>query len=500
MNIEDIRIKIRKMWMGVALIVVAAILTVAINFVTYAYTKRTVSWQTAERTRQDLKELQRINNLKARVEAAVIATVSTVEENLQEPQEMYRICSQLVSRNKHIIGSAVALKRGFYSEADSAFAAFAFQNADGAPVTTKFLPYDYETWEWYERPMKKDSVWWSEPYRDTGGSDMLIYTFSAPIHNSHKSCVGVLTGDINYKEMVFQNSVDEAQFDRVRLWALLSQLVSIALILLIVWRSTTSIRKVNELITTQKLLTQELEIASRIQKAMLPKASIQEDARHHLDISVKLLSTSDIGGDFYDYIYVGHSLVFCIGDVPGCNIRASLLMAITRSVFRTTVSVSEKPSPTDIVCSMNKSLCSITDNEVFITLLVGVLDLDTLRMTCCNAGHPCPMTLGLNSGARTIDLIPNIPVGILEDYQYEDQQTTLIGNSTIFFFTDGLYETENAVHETFGMKRLTTRLNKLAQNQEPPKKIIERLTEDVEKFRGKAKRLDDAVMVAIRTI
>lgn len=499
MKIEDIRTKVRKMWMGVALIVVAALLTVAINFVTYTYTKRTVSWQTAERTSHDLKELQRINDLKARVESAVIATVSTVEGDLQDRQEIYKICSQLVSRNQHIIGSAVALRPGFYSDADSAFAAFAFQVADDAPVTTKILPYDYETWEWYERPMKKDTIWWSQPYRDTGGSNMLIYTFSAPIHNSQKKCIGVLTGDINYKEMVFQNGIDEVQFDRVRLWALLSQLVSIALILLIVWRSTSSIRKVNALMTTQKLLTQELEIAGRIQNTMLPKASIQEDTRHHLDISVKLLSTSDIGGDFYDYFYAGHSLVFCIGDVPGCNIRASLLMAITRSVFRTAASASETPSPTEIVKSMNKSLCSITYNEVFITLLVGVLDLDTLRLTCCNAGHPCPMTLGITSGARTIELPPNVPIGILDDYPYEERQTILVGNSTLFFFTDGLYETENAAHQTFGMKRLTTRLNKLAQNQEPPKKIIDRLTEDVEKFRGSAKRIDDAVMVVIKT-
>ena len=157
------------------------------------------------------------------------------------------------------------------------------------------------------------------------------------------------------------------------------------------------------------------------------------------------------------------------------------------------------PSPTEIVKSMNKSLCSITYNEVFITLLVGVLDLDTLRLTCCNAGHPCPMTLGITSGARTIELPPNVPIGILDDYPYEERQTTLVGNSTLFFFTDGLYETENAAHQTFGMKRLTTRLNKLAQNQEPPKKIIDRLTEDVEKFRGSAKRIDDAVMVVIKT-
>ena len=234
------------MWMGVAVILIAAILNEVLSFVTYSYTQKTVRQQTAARTKQDLNELQRITNLKARVESAVQATVSIVEENLENRQEMYRICAMLVDRNKHIIGSAVALRPGFYHKADSAFAAFAYQTKDNGPVSTKQLPYDYETWEWYERPMAKDSIWWSEPYRDTGGSDMLIYTFSAPIHNRHKECVGVLTGDINYNEMVFKTSVDDELFNRLHLWTMLSGLVSIVLIVFIVLRSAYSIRKVNK--------------------------------------------------------------------------------------------------------------------------------------------------------------------------------------------------------------------------------------------------------------
>lgn len=492
------------MWMGVAVILAAAILNEVLSFVTYSYTQKTVRWQTAARTKQDLNELQRITNLKARVESAVQATVSTVEENLENRQEMYRICAMLVDRNKHIIGSAVALRPGFYNKADSAFAAFAYQTKDNGPVSTKQLPYDYETWEWYERPMAKDSIWWSEPYRDTGGSDMLIYTFSAPIHNHHNECVGVLTGDINYSEMVFKTSVDDELFNRLHLWTMLSGLVSIVLIVFIVLRSAYSIRKVNKLVTEQNLLTQELQIASDIQGAMLPSISEQENARHHLDVSVKLLSTSDVSADLYDYFYVGHTLIFCLGDVPGCNVRASVLMAVTRSVFRTAASAvaatSEIPSPAAIVKAMNKPLYSINDSEMFTTLFVGVLNLDNARLTYCNAGHPWPIILSPNTGARQLELRPNIPIGIMENYDYEEQHVTLVEDATFFCFTDGLYETENLSHETFGLKRMMARLNKSAQNEESPQRIIERMTTDVENFRGKAKRIDDAVMVAIKVL
>ena len=77
---------------------------------------------------------------------------------------------------------------------------------------------------------------------------------------------------------------------------------------------------------------------------------------------------------------------------------------------------------------------------------------------------------------------------------------TLSKDSTMFFYTDGLYETENNFHEIFDMKRMMIRLKKSAENDESPKNIVERMTADVEKFRGNAKRIDDAVMVVIKAI
>jgi len=333
---------------------------------------------------------------------------------------------------------------------------------------------------------------------------MLIYTFSAPIHNSRHQRVGVLTGDIDFQEMVFKSSADDSLFDRLRIWTLLSQLISIALIILIVWRSTKSIRKVNKLLTEQKLLTKELQIASNIQEAMLPMELTKENARHRIDVRVKLLSASDVSADLYDYFYIGSSLVFCLGDVPGCNVRASVLMAVMRSVFRTAAmavsSVTEEPSPAAIVRAMNRSLGSINDSEMFTTLFVGVLNLYTNRLTYCNAGHPWPVIIRPNGTVQQLELKPNVPVGIIEDYKYEEMHVALTKGVTMFFYTDGLYETENIHHEAFGTKRMMTRLKKSAEYDESPEKIIDRMANDVENFRGSAKRIDDAVMVVIKAL
>lgn len=505
MKTESLTKKVRNMWMGVAVIVIAAVLNEVVSFATYSYTRRTVSRQTAVQTMEDLKELQRINDLKARVEAAVQATVATVEENLQNPQEFYRICTKLVDRNQHIIGSAVALQPGFYHKGDSAqFAVFAFQTADNQPVTTKHLPYDYETWEWYAKPVERDTMWWSQPYTDTGGSNMIIYTFSVPLHNSRHECIGVLTGDINFDDMVFRSTADDSLFDRLRLWTILSLLISLALVVFIVWRSMRSFRRVNELMTQQQMLTQELQIASMIQSAMLPTTSDVENARHSMDVKVRLLSASDVSADLYDYFYTGHSMVFCLGDVPGTNVRASVMMAVTRSVFRTAAtavaSMADEPSPAAIVTAMNRSLSSIGDSEMFTTLFVGVLNLDTARLSYCNAGHPWPVILRPGGGTQQIELRPNIPVGIMEDYEYGEMHVTLTPGSTFFCYTDGLYETENLQHEPFGQRRMMARLKKSADNGETPAQVIDRMADAVEQFRGSAPRRDDAVMVAIKAV
>ena len=500
----NLKKKMKSMWRGITIIIVAAVLLEVLSIGTFVYIKHAVGWRTAEWTKQNLRELERINDLKARTESAVMATVTTVEENLADRDELFRICAKLVDRNQHILGSCVALRPGFCAKKDSTFAVFAYQRSNKQPVVTKQLIYDYADDEWYARALQKDTIWWSQPYNDTGGSDMLIYTFSAPLHNAKHQCIGVLTGDIDYREMVYQHAEEDTEFGRLLGWVLLSQLISIGLIVFIVWRSTKSIWKLNKVEMVQDVMTRELQIASNIQTSMLPITPDEENTNHEVDIKVKLLSANDISADVYDYLYIGHSLVFCLGDVPGSNVRASLVMAITRSVFRTAaISTNEKdgvPSAVSIIKAMNHSLHSFNDSEMFTTMFVGVLNLSNAKLTYCNAGHPWPVLLSPNGDLRPFELKPNVPVGILEDYDYEELHATLQKGSTLFLYTDGLYETENYRHETFGMKRMMARLTKSAEANEPPQKIIDRMTSAVENFRGNAKRIDDAVMVAIRTI
>lgn len=491
---------------SIVVIIVAAVLSQVLHIAQYFYSRNLIKHQTIERTSHDLKEMQRIVNLKTNVETAVENAMGEVLINLQDPDKFYGIVSRLVSRNPHIVGSAVAMRPGYYPQKDSLFAPFAFPestDSKGQP-RTKLLPYDYTKEEWFILPFKADSAIWSEPYTDTGGSDLLIHTYGKPIHNSQGRIIGILTADVHFKELAQAEDFAYDEIDKFNFLGFILQLIGLLLIFWIVWRYTKEFRKVNTLTMEQEMLGKELQIASDIQSAMLPNISSEENALHHVDIQECLIPAPNVSADFYDYFYIGNKIVFCIGDVPGSNVKAALMMSVTRSVFRTAATIQSNesldPSPAAIVSSMNHAICTINHNQMFSTILVGVLDLNNALFKYCSAGNPSPVILSPAKGAKMLETEPNIPIGVMDDFEYKEQKMTLIDDFTLFIYNDGLYETENSLHEPFGQKRMLTRLNKLGQLEESPKNVLSKMKDVLEDHRGKAPQTDDILMVAFKIL
>ena len=503
---SHVKSTIQKAQAGIAFIIFAALLSQAFNVVQYVYTRRKIQQQTVEKTYNDMVKMQNIVNLQTSVESAVHATMGDVRISLNNPERFYGIVSRLVSNNDHIVGSAIAMRPGFYPDKDSLFAPFAFpENKDlkGQP-RTKLLPNDYTKQDWYAIPFENDSAMWSEPYFDKGGSELLIRTFSLPIHDQNNTVIGILTADVFFNEMADDDDFSYDEIDKVNLVGFIFQLLGLLLILYIVWKYAIKLRQVNKLILEQELLGKELQIASDIQSAMLPNISDIENARHHLDVQKILVSAPDVSADFYDYFFVGQKIVFCIGDVPGSNVKAALMMSVIRSIFRTSATLNSEhnlsPSPAAIISSMNNSLCTINHNEMFSTLFVGVLDLNNAILTYCNAGNPAPVVISPSTGAKLMDVEPNIPVGIMENYEYIEQHITLIEDFTLFLYNDGLYETENIHHEPYGQKRMLTRLQASSRHTTDPKKLLSTMQEAVESHRGSAVQHDDLLMLTIRMV
>ena len=503
---NHIKSTIRKAQAGIAFIIVAAVLSQVINALQYVYTRRNIRKQSVENTYKNMVKLQRTANLQTSVESAVEATMGEVTVQLGDPDQFYGITSRLVSHNDYIVGCAIAMRPGYYPQKDKLFAPFAYpenKNGKGQP-RVKLLPYDYTKQEWFATPFQKDSAMWTEPYFDKGGSDLLVRTYSKPIHDNAGRVVGILTADVFFKDLATDDDFTYDEIDRINLVGFILQILGLLLVVYIVWKYTSKFKQVNHLIMEQELLTKELQIASDIQTAMQPNISDIENARHHLDVQKLLISAPDVSADFYDYFYVGSKVIFCIGDVPGSNVKAALMMSIIRSIFRTSASINsvngEAPSPAAVIRSMNDSLCTVNHNEMFATLFVGVLDLNNAILTYTNAGNPAPVVVSPSTGAKMIDIDPNIPVGIMEGYEYTEQRITLIEDFTLFVYNDGLYETENIHHEPYGQKRMLTRLESSAHHNDAPKKMLSNMQEAVESYRGSAPQEDDILMLTLRMI
>ena len=498
---------IHKAKTSIMLIFVAAVLIEVINIGQFFYTRYTIKEQSTRQIYNDMHEIQRVVNLKTSVETAVQNAMGDVEISLDDPNQLYGIATRLVLRNPEIIGSSVSMAPGFYPQKDKLFAPYAFRDKNADQPRSKLLPYDYTKQEWFTKPFNSDSAYWSEPYYDTGGANLLIYTYGQPIHNRKGKVIGVLTADVFFKELVKDNASAFDDMNLVHIWVLAFQLMGMLLIFYIVWRYANEFRRVNKLILSQEVMGRELQIASDIQTAMLPNVSDAENARHHLDLQVEVLTTPDVGADFYDYIYSGDCIVFCIGDVPGSNVKASLTMSVTRSAFRTAASIhcgtcqkGQDPSPATIMTAMNHALCSINHNEMFVTLFIGVLNLNTAQFHYCCAGNPAPVVLNQSTGAYLLDTIPNVPVGVVDDFDYEEQKITLINDFTLFLYNDGLYETENNYHQAYGQKRMQARLESFARMGDTPEKIISKMKDILENYRDGAQQEDDVTMLAMRIV
>ena len=241
----------------------------------------------------------------------------------------------------------------------------------------------------------------------------------------------------------------------------------------------------------------ELQVASGIQMGMLPKDFPTSQERDDVQLYASLTPAKDVGGDLFDFYIRDEKLFFCIGDVSGKGVPASLFMAVTRSVFRT-VSAHES-MPDRIVATLNATMADMNETNMFVTLFVGVLDLPTGRMRYCNAGHDAPLLVGQGVGMLPCD--SNIPAGFMPSWKYTLQETQIFTGTTIFLFTDGLTEAEDATHALFKMERVNEVAKQaLANHQEEPRQLIAVMTDAVHQFVGDAEQSDDLTMMAIQYI
>ena len=249
--------------------------------------------------------------------------------------------------------------------------------------------------------------------------------------------------------------------------------------------------QLEEVTSHKERIESELRIARDIQMSMVPSTFPERDG---LDMYASMTPAKEVGGDLYGYLLQDDSLYFAIGDVSGKGVPASLFMAQVTRLFRTLANQSMMPA--EICTRMNYALTEDNEQGMFVTMFIGLIDLNSGHLWFCNAGHNPPVIGGDATHGSFIEIESNAPIGLWPSMEFIGEELDNIKGRPLFIYTDGLNEAENQEQEQLGDDRLLEILRSTQFNSS--QQVIETLQDEVRRHRNGADPNDDLTMMSIR--
>ncbi len=249
-------------------------------------------------------------------------------------------------------------------------------------------------------------------------------------------------------------------------------------------------------------LAGEMEVARRIQLGSLPNAKRAFPGERRFAIDALIEPAREVGGDLYDFFMIDkRRLYFLIGDVSGKGVPASLFMAVTKALTRSFAS-RLAGGPAEIVSAANMDLSRENVETLFVTLLLGVLDVDSGELELVNAGHDAPWRLGANGMLEQISTAAaggGPPLCVVEDFDYGVYRIQLRAGDRLCMVTDGITEATNGAGELYGSSRLRAALAGLAAGVSADA-ISRQVRQDVGVFVAGAEASDDLAVLVLHWI
>ena len=232
----------------------------------------------------------------------------------------------------------------------------------------------------------------------------------------------------------------------------------------------------------------ELRIARNIQMSMVPNIFPDIDG---IDLYAAMTPAKEVGGDLYGYLLQGDELYFCVGDVSGKGVPASLFMAQATRLFRSLAA--QHMMPAEICTRMNNALTEDNEQGMFVTMFMGLIHLKSGRMEFCNAGHNPPL---LDVPPHFMEMESNAPIGLWPGIDFVGECIDNVKGRPILVYTDGLNEAENEHQEQFSDERLMDTLANKSFGS--AKEVVEYLRSEVERHRNGADPNDDLTILCLK--
>lgn len=241
----------------------------------------------------------------------------------------------------------------------------------------------------------------------------------------------------------------------------------------------------------------ELELATKIQADMLPNIFPAFPERDEFDIFASMTPAKEVGGDFYDFFLIDDDhLGMVMADVSGKGVPAALFMMMSKILVNNFAMMGG--SPAKVLEQANNQICKNNDEEMFVTVWFGVMEISTGKITAANAGHEYPMIKKADGSFELFKDKHGFVIGGMDGIRYKEYEFTLEKGGTLFLYTDGVAEATNAQNELFGTERMLEALN--AEPNAAPKVLLKNMKDAVDDFVGDAPQFDDLTMLGVKRI
>ncbi len=296
----------------------------------------------------------------------------------------------------------------------------------------------------------------------------------APLINSQDESIGVIQLDTLKQSIAFKEED-------------LETLVTVAM------QASLAIQKSDlfEDVKKADMLADDLQLAHELQQRFLPQRAPDLQGFSFFSYYRPM---QQVGGDYFDYVPLDNNRVgIIVADVVGHGIPAALLMAKVSAESRFALATSA--TAVEAISKMNNNLSDLNIDR-FVTLVLGLLDVDAGKMTIVNAGHMPPILRHQSGEIRQLAIEEaGLPLGIMEDYEYEAVEIEVRRGDVVVMYTDGINEAMDA-----DGNQLTTQfmIDEIKSSQtKTPETIGELICQTVTRHIGRTPAIDDMCVVCI---
>ena len=254
------------------------------------------------------------------------------------------------------------------------------------------------------------------------------------------------------------------------------------------------IENITKVTAEKERIGSELKLAAKIQADILPNIFPAFPDREDFDIYASMTPAKEVGGDFYDFFLVDQThLAMVMADVSGKGVPAALFMMMSKILIQN--AAMNGSSPAEALEIVNNQLCSNNNEEMFVTVWFGILDLKNGVLTAANAGHEKPIIKQPDGSFELYKDAHGFVIGGMSGIKFREYALQLQKGSKLFIYTDGVAEATNADEELFGVDRTLDALNEV--KDESPQVILDNIKKRVDEFVGNAPQFDDLTMLCL---